>query len=167
MSDFSRHLPLSNRPRGDESAVTGDWRVELAAVIELAATLQPDDAASLAFAAEAKLAAEYPGLSLGELATAVRTGPRRRIRALTDGVRALFRLADGRAVALSPIASGAVALAEFPRMAFERRAAMRGSSVRATDAEWTVGRGPVRETTAREALEFILGLSDTPPPLRS
>ena len=33
MSDLSRYLPLSNRPRHDESDVTSSWNAELAEVL--------------------------------------------------------------------------------------------------------------------------------------
>jgi hypothetical protein len=33
VSDVSRYLPLSQRPRGDESGVTGDWSAQLATVL--------------------------------------------------------------------------------------------------------------------------------------
>ena len=33
MNDFAEHLPLSNRPRGDESAVVGGWARETAAAL--------------------------------------------------------------------------------------------------------------------------------------
>ncbi|MFF2370856.1 maleylpyruvate isomerase family mycothiol-dependent enzyme [Agromyces sp. NPDC058110] len=42
MSDLSRYLPLSNRPKRDESAVTSTWTVELAEVLgALVAALGP------------------------------------------------------------------------------------------------------------------------------
>ncbi|GAA1968119.1 maleylpyruvate isomerase family mycothiol-dependent enzyme [Agromyces allii] len=42
MSDLSRYLPLSNRPKRDESAVTSTWNVELAEVLTaLTAVLAP------------------------------------------------------------------------------------------------------------------------------
>jgi uncharacterized protein (TIGR03083 family) len=42
MSDLSRHLPLSNRPRHDESDVSSSWDAELAEVLgSLAAVLAP------------------------------------------------------------------------------------------------------------------------------
>ena len=38
MADFLHDLPLSWRPRRDESDVTGDWRDAVAEVIDVAAT---------------------------------------------------------------------------------------------------------------------------------
>ena len=166
MSDLSRHLPLSNRPRGDESGVSGDWREAVAHVVDLASTLAGDDAdAARRFLAAAALSEEYPTASLPHVASAIRVGRRRRIRALVDATRALLALAGTRPVELPPTVSGAVALYASTRMPFERRAALRGTSVRATDAEWSFGRGPVREATAREILDFVLALGDTPPPM--
>ncbi|MFS0866950.1 hypothetical protein AB3M83_06400 [Microbacterium sp. 179-B 1A2 NHS] len=165
MSDLSRHLPLSARPRVDESGVSGDWRTAVADVVASAAALEPTSAAAAArFLAVAGLDREFAGLPLAEVATAVRTGSRRRIRVLADALRALLELAGDRAVAIPPVIGGAVALYASTRMPFERRAALSGTAVHATDAEWTFGRGPVREAPAREILDFVLGLSDTPPP---
>ena len=60
-----------------------------------------------------------------------------------------------------------VALYAATRMPFERRAAIAGTTVTATDAGWSFGHGPVREATAQEVLGFVLALTDTPPPLRA
>lgn len=49
MSDFAEHLPLSNRPRGDESAVRGGWARETADALDALGALldaHPDVAAS-------------------------------------------------------------------------------------------------------------------------
>ncbi|SFI22819.1 MULTISPECIES: hypothetical protein [Microbacterium] len=51
------------------------------------------------------------------------------------------------------------------RAPFERRAVLAGSTVHATDADWSFGHGPVREGTAREILAFVLALSDDAPRL--
>jgi hypothetical protein len=48
-------------------------------------------------------------------------------------------------------------------MPFERRAAVAGSTLSADDAGWALGRGPVRTASARDILDFVLGLSDTVP----
>lgn len=165
MSDLSRHLPLSSRPRGDESGVTGDWREAVAEVVSRAAALSPSPEDAAEFLRASGLLRNVPATALGEVAAAVRTGQRRRIRALSDAVRALLVLAGDREVDLPPVTSGAVALYAATRMPFERRAALSGTSVRAADADWTFGRGPVRVAPARVILEFVLALSDTPPPL--
>lgn len=166
MSDLSRHLPLSNRPRADESAVTGDWRAALAEVVERFAALAPDAAATARLLTATRLDAEFPSAAIPHVASAVRVGQRRKIKPVVDGTRVLLEVAGERDVPLSATVSGAVALYAATRMPFARRAALAGSSVHATDADWSFGRGPVREATAREILDFVLELNDTPPPLQ-
>lgn len=165
MADLSRHLPLSNRPSTDESSVTGDWRQPLADLVAAAAQLTEHPEEAHRFLLDAALAAEFPAVSLSGVAAAVRVGRRRRIRELADATRALLRLAGEREVPLDPTTSGAVALYAATRAPFERRAVLTGSTVRATDADWSFGRGPLREATARDILAFVLGLSDAAPPL--
>ncbi|MFI8631541.1 hypothetical protein ACIGEP_02955 [Microbacterium sp. NPDC077663] len=160
MSDLSRHLPLSNRERVDESTVTGDWREALADVVLLAAPLiaSPDDATR--FLADAGLDATPP---LAEVAADIRAGRRRRIRSLVDATRALLALADDRPVDLPATVSGAVALYAVTRMPFDRRAAVSGATLVAQDSGWSLGRGPARPASARDILTFVLGLGDTVP----
>lgn len=164
MSDVSRHLPLSNRERVDEADVTGDWRAEFADVVALAASLAITDAERSAFLADARLAAE-PGASLTAVAEGIRAGGRRRIRSLVDATRALLAAADGAPVDLSPRISGAVALYAVTRMPFARRAAVAGTALVATDAGWSLGRGPARSAPALDILRFVLALDDQLPPI--
>ena len=56
-------------------------------------------------------------------------------------------------------ASGAVALGRAAAAPTEIRAVIFGHSLRATDADWEFGRGPVLEATAAELLEFLGGRS--------
>lgn len=165
MADLSRHLPLSNRPHVDESQVTGDRRHLLAAVVRSADALAPSPEAADRFLAEARLDQEQPGGALAQIAAAIDAGPRRNIRALTDAVTALLRLAGPREVDLDPLTSGAVALYAVTRTPRDRRAVVGSTTLRATDAGWEFGHGPVRAASARQILEFLLGLSDVPPPL--
>lgn len=165
MADLSRHLPLSHRPHTDESSVTGDWRHALADVVAAAAHLTGDPDQLRGFLVDAKLAAEFPDASPADVAAAIRSGRRRRIAELADATRALLRLAGDRVVALDPTTSGAVALYGATRAPFDRRAVLTGSTVHATDADWSFGRGPLREATARQILVFVLELGDEPPPL--
>ncbi|MEW1834095.1 hypothetical protein [Microbacterium sp. NPDC079995] len=160
MSDLSRHLPLSNRERVDESAVTGDWREAMADAVLSAAPLitSPDDEAR--FLADAGLDGALP---LADAAARIRAGRRRRIRSLVDATRALLVLAGDRPIDLPATTSGAVALYAVTRMPFERRAAVSGATLVAEDAGWSLGRGPARSAPARDILTFVLGLSDTVP----
>ncbi len=164
MSDLSRHLPLSNHARADESGVSGDWRVALAQVLEGAAALGVDETESDRFLRDADLA-RFAGRPLLQVAADVREGPRRRIRSLVSATRALLLLAGDRPVDIAPTTSGAVALYAATRMPFDRRAAVSGSTLVASDAGWSFGRGPARTATAREILAFVLGLGDDVPPL--
>ncbi|AZS44272.1 hypothetical protein BWL13_01859 [Microbacterium oleivorans] len=162
MSDMSRHLPLSNRERVDESAVTSDWREALAEVVTSAALLAPTTEDQLAFLDEAGLPhSDDPSLS--DVADAIRAGRRVRIRSLVTATRAFLVLAGDRPVAIAPATSGAVALYAVTRMPFDRRAAVAGSALLASDDGWALGRGPARPAPARDILRFVLGLSDDVP----
>ncbi len=166
MADLSRHLPLSNRPRGDESGVTGDRRHQLAEVVRQAHLLTggaPD--AVQRFLLDARLDGEFHGRTLPEIADALDAGARRGIRPLTEALTALLRLAGPREVALDPLTSGAVALYAVTRTPRDRRAVVGANTLHATDAGWEFGHGPVREAPARQILDFLLGLGDVPPPL--
>jgi hypothetical protein len=124
MSDFARFLPLSARVRDDESGVSSDRRVQLAAVVDAAAVLLgpradtgaagahsgPDavtgvdaadqDSSARTFLGDARLhrEARQPGaeasVALRTLAASIRGGRRRSIRSLAHGVRALLLLAE-------------------------------------------------------------------------
>ena len=60
---------------------------------------------------------------------------------------------------LEPGTSGAVALYLATSAPTEIRAVTRGHALRATDAGWEFGRGPVLEATAIELVEFLGGRS--------
>jgi hypothetical protein len=164
MSDVSRHLPLSNRERVDEDGVTGDWRAEVAEVVVLAAAFATTDAERAAFLDDARLSAD-PTASLAELAEGIRSGGRRRIRALVDATRALLLASDGAPIDVSTRISGAVGLYAVTRMSFDRRAAVAGTALVATDAGWSLGRGASRPAPALDILRFVLGLDDRLPPV--
>lgn len=163
MADLSRYLPLSNRPAEDESGVTGDRRAELAEIVRIAAALD----GGAYFLADARLDSEFAGQELVAVAAAIENGGRRGIRALSDAVRALLRLAGDREVELDPITSGAVALYAVTRTPHDRRAVVGGCTLRATDAGWEFGHGPLRAAPARQIVAFLLGVADVPPPLSS
>ena len=46
---------------------------------------------------------------------------------------------------------------------FDRRVVLSGHTIRATDADWEFGHGPVLAGTALEIAAFVLGVSDVPP----
>ena len=58
---------------------------------------------------------------------------------------------------------GIVSLYGATSAPLERRAVVGGHALRATDAGWEFGRGPVLEGTALEIARFVLGVSDIPP----
>lgn len=174
--DISRYLPLSNRPHDDESSVTGDWRAALADVVAEAARLTREAGTSArdprvgGFARDARLIgsrdpAPESAAQLAGMADAIRCGPRRRAKSLVFAVRALLVLGDELGV--QPLVSartlGAVALHGATSASFDRRAAVSGHTIRAVDADWSFGHGPVLEGSARGIVRFLFGLSDEPP----
>lgn len=170
MVDFAKYLPLSNQPRADESEVTGDRRGALAAIIVQASVLISNtDAASHAGRAHEFLRdAKLPDAVNGDLATvadAVRRGGKRSIRQLSHAVRALLALGDELGVEpeIASTISGAVALSASGSTSFERRAVLRGHTVKAIDEEWEFGFGPVLEGTGRDILRFVLELGERAP----
>jgi hypothetical protein len=173
--DFTRFLPLSNRPHDSEDEVTSDRRAAIADVVEeavrLTASASPDRADRLAadFARSSRLAdagaAEFGATDLRALAETVRGGRRRRTGALVHAVHALLVLAEARGMQprVTDLTLGTVALYLATSAPLERRAVVAGHAIRATDAEWEFGRGPILEGTALGIVRFLLGLSDTPP----
>lgn len=59
--------------------------------------------------------------------------------------------------------AGAVALYAQGAGPFERRAVVAGHTIRATDADWAFGNGPVLEGTSLQIVGFLLGVTDDPP----
>jgi hypothetical protein len=177
MADFAKHLPLSQRTAGDESGVSADRRAAIADLIDEAASLlaradasDPDAVGSdvragvtRGFLADAALRLDADDLT--GAAAAVRAGKRRSVRELSRTLRALLRLADtlGERATLSPLSAGSVALYAATSAPFDRRAVVRGHTLRATDQDWSFGRGPVLEASAEGILRFLLALSDEPP----
>lgn len=156
--------------------MSSDRRAALADVIDQAAVLlgaAPEEDAPFAegFVDNAGLRGEVgsvaddaPG-TLFELAHAVRSGRKRSIRSLIDGCRALLLLARDldAPVGLDPTTAGAVALHLAGAGPFDRRAVVKGHTVRATDADWGFGHGPVLEGTSTAIAAFLLGTTDEPP----
>jgi len=167
MSDLWRNLPLFGRERVDESGVERGWASELAAVqsaADDALLRRPDAEAAAAF--EAALRPGRP----------TRSGKPRTVK-LAELDRAVFAYLDlAERLGIEPVlperASGAVALGRAAAAPTEIRAVIAGHALRATDAGWEFGRGPVLEATAVKLLEFLRGrslvaprpaASDTPP----
>ena len=176
VSDLSKHLPLSNQPRGDETGVTSDRRRVIGDLLGEASRLIASAPASeqgplvTTFLDDARLAKEAPAdrdplARLAEAGAAVRSGRKRGIRPLVHSSRALFRLASALGVSpvIDPQIYGAIVLWGATSGPFDRRAVLSGHSIRATDSDWQFGRGPVLEGTALAIAAFVLGVSDTPP----
>jgi hypothetical protein len=173
VADLSRFLPLSNRPKGDEAGVTSDRRVPLAAVVEEAARLldaAPDRAARAAdFARNARLGDAATSVAspadLRTLAATIAAGRRQSTKTLARSVRALLLLSGhlGAQPRIDGTTLGIVSLYGATSAPLERRAVVGGHALRATDAGWEFGRGPVLEGTALDIARFVLGVSDIPP----
>lgn len=88
-----------------------------------------------------------------------------RVAELAAAVCAALDIASphGIALGLSPTASGAVALYQFQRAPYAVKAAARGHRLRAADAEWSIGFGPVLESDAESILLFLFGRAHSVP----
>lgn len=165
MSDMARYLPLSNGPRENGDAVPTDRRTQVAEVVRLAAARTDASAAELAaFVRDAGLRSDAASPDdLASLADVVANGSKRSLRDLVRAVRALLALTGDDDAGLPHPISGAVALAASTTASFDRRAALSGRTVRALDADWSIGRGPELVAPAQQIVAFLLGLSDTAP----
>lgn len=213
MSDLAKHLPLSQRERGDESQLSADRSAELSAVLtRLAAVIERMPAADwhaqsarpgcsaaetttvllwrLQTPAPLRRAAlrrqllrtpiraaralelrvrqsppRSPETTAAELRALAATPGRARVAELAAAVCAALDIASphGIALGLSPTASGAVALYQFQRAPYAVKAAARGHRLRAADAEWIIGFGPVLESDAESILLFLFGRAHSVP----
>lgn len=155
MSDFMRDLPLSQRPRRDESGVSSDRRPELDELMGGARAEASALGNALGDEARERLA---------ELKAVAAAAARKRAvsaRALTAAVLAYlaFARAAGIDPRLAPRTSGAVALVLAAKAPTPIRAVIGGHALRAADAGWEFGRGPVLEAGAVELVEFLAGRS--------
>ncbi|MCD2443204.1 hypothetical protein LQ757_13050 [Agromyces sp. SYSU K20354] len=222
MADFMHDLPLSWRPRRDESDVTGDWRDAVAEILDVAATQldaaevgdatrewlatdflraassrrlkfaeaepesetepepEPSPEPAAAHDADAGRPAQGPTAQGPTAQGPVAAPPADRLRAAAVmsrnaravPVRVLARvvaayLVLAREIDAAPTiasrTSGAVALYLAAKAPTPIRAVINGHTLRARDADWDFGRGPVLEADAVPMLEFLLGRSDSAP----
>lgn len=169
VADLSRDLPLFGRPAVDESTVSSDWKVAVADVIaQAAAIIVPSDtstAAAHSFLYDAGLENHPAAPDLLAMSAAVREGKRQRVRALSRAVTALLRLARAERVDVNvaPRTAGAVSLYRTGTAPLAIRAVIAGHTLRATDADWAFGRGPVLQDTSMRLLAFLCGVSDEAP----
>jgi hypothetical protein len=158
--DLGRYLPLSARPRVDESNVSGDWGPRFA---ELLAGI---DAMFAAMSAET-LARPDVGAARDRLSAAVAAvKPGRRVRVPALGavlIEALEVAAlTGARLTVDPVTSGAVALDRSLRAPLAIRAVVRHRTIRATDADWAFGTGPELAGTAAAIVRFLYGRAGVP-----
>lgn len=145
--DLARYLPLSQRPRVDESAVTGEWDGRLDELERAVAALGTVGSAELA-------AFE------GAVASARR---RRKVRIGDLGLALVAAYeAGGDRLLVDPTVSGAVCLARALAAPLPVRAVIRDRTLRASDAGWTLGRGAELVGTARELTLFLYGRAGLP-----
>ena len=136
--DLARYLPLSIRPRVDESGVTDDWGTRLDDLVR---------------------AVPYAG---GAFEAAVaRARARKKVRVADLGAALIEAYTLGE-VEVDDVTSGAVALARALRAPLPVRAVLRGRTLRATDADWSFGSGPELTGTAREIVLFLYGRGPVP-----
>jgi hypothetical protein len=158
--DIGRYLPLSGRPRVDESAVTSDWAPRLAELLDsvqnLVAGLEPEVASRPEVLAVRDRVASA--------AAAVVPGRRVKVAALGAVLVEALELAavTGRPLAVDPVTSGAVALDRSLRAPMAIRAVIRDRTIRAVDADWEFGSGPVLAGTASAIVLFLAGRAGVP-----
>jgi hypothetical protein len=150
-----KDLPLSQRPRGDERGVSSDRRPEFDELLGRARA----EASALGNALDGDARRH-----LDELESLAATAAKKRTvsaRTLTAAVLAYlsFARAAGIEPTLAPRTSGAVALVLAAKAPTPIRAVIGGHALRAVDAGWEFGRGPVLEAPAVELVEFLAGRS--------
>ncbi|MCI2957510.1 hypothetical protein MN032_07395 [Agromyces atrinae] len=165
MADFLNDLPLSSRRRRDESTV-GDRRAQVDALVQTArelidsAPLAQRESLATAFLTSAGL--EVDALVAGHSPRATTHEP-----SIRDLDRTLYTLLDlAEALDTDPeidgLTTGAVALYRSGRVRYPQKAVVHGSTLRATDADWQIGYGPVLEGTALEIVRFFDGRGTWP-----
>lgn len=165
MSDFLNDLPLSARERRDESTV-GDRGTQVDALLRAARELI--DAAPIA--QRESLTAAFltsAGLENDALVAAHSSATTTRDASIRDLDRALYALLDlaeslGTEPEVDGLTMGAVALYRSGRVRYPQKAVVRGSTLRASDAGWEFGHGPVLEGTALEIVRFFDGRGTWP-----
>ena len=158
--DFVRYLPLSGRPRVDESAVTGDWGPRLAALLAAIDTL----IAGLPSTTLARPEIQAARDRLSATIAAVPSGRRVRIAALGTVLAEAYEFAalTGRTLVVDPVTSGAVALDRSLRAPLAIRAVIKNRTLRATDAGWDLGSGPELRGSASALVLFLSGRAGVP-----
>jgi hypothetical protein len=158
--DFVRYLPLSGRPRVDESAVTGDWGPRLTALLAAIDTLIAELPSATLARPEIQAARDRLSATIAAVPSA------RRIRIATlGGVLAEayeFAALTGRPLVVDAVTSGAVALDRSLRAPLAIRAVIKNRTLRATDADWDFGSGPELRGSAAAIVLFLYGRAGVP-----
>ncbi|WP_411699928.1 hypothetical protein [Conyzicola sp.] len=188
MSDVSRYLPLSQRPRRDESGVTGDWSDRTAAVLTSLAGLVDglapdaraavqDDLARLVWRlrstrrqrAAAAISRRSPRAMSDDLPGVLRSltadYPRRRpLGDLAAAVITALDIAEAThtAIDIDPVSLGAVAVARALNAPLPIRAVLRDLTLVAGDGDWSVGRGPESTAAGATIVLFLYGRTGLP-----
>jgi hypothetical protein len=154
-ADLARYLPLSIRPRVDESAVTGDWGPRMLVLLESVRSLV---AAAPTEPAATRLETAALAPPLGKRRTRIGVvGP-----LLADAYE-LARVLDRELeIEVDPTLSGAVALARSLTAPLPIRATIRDRTLIATDAGWRIGTGRDLPGTASALVLFLYGRAGLP-----
>lgn len=158
--DLARYLPLSARPRVDESRVTSDWGPRFAELLTAIDAL----IASVPAATHARPEVRASRDRLTRAITAIPSGRRVRIAALGTVLAEAYAFAalTGVPLVVDPVTSGAVALDRALRAPHAVKAVIRNRTLTATDAEWSFGSGPEIAGTASELMLFLDGRAGVP-----
>jgi len=187
MSDLPKYLPLSQRPRRDESGVSSDWSERVSAVLTSLAALVDDltpdaqagvhdDLARLVWLLRAGRRERFvarvrklrPLAGDTDLVGALRglaALPRRRpIGDLAAAVVTALDVADTAqtTVDVDPVTLGAVAVARALSAPLPIRTVLSGVTLVAADADWAVGRGPETRAVGAQIVRFLYGRAGIP-----
>ena len=146
-----------------EQAGRLDWRLRAErrdrwrAILRLAASERVTP--RMADEALSRRAALVPPDQLVASIRSLATAPHRR-RPVSDLAEVVLHGYDiarplARTIAFDPLSTGAVALARSLAAPVEIKAVLRGLELQATDAAWSVGRGPRRLASAEEIIRFL------------
>ena len=151
--DVVRHLPLSQSADRSADAAVPDRRDLVAVLVASIIAAEPNAAERARFAAQR--------VDLDRLSAPRRVTSQDLVRLVREALA--FGDARGRALDIDPRTIGAAALAASASAPADRRAAISGYTVTASDAGWSFGRGPVAAASAIDIVRFLVGLSDVPP----
>jgi len=187
MSDLPKYLPLSQRPRRDESGVSSDWSGRVSAVLTSLAALVDDltpdaqaavhdDLARLVWALRANRRERFVARMrrheplaesvdlVGDLRALAALARRRPLGDLARSVVTALDVAQaaGTTVDIDPVSLGAVAVARALNAPLPIRAVLSGVTLVAGDADWAVGHGPETRAVGAQIVLFLYGRAGLP-----